>query len=653
MKNNLSRRVFIQKGVTAGIGLAVMKPVFSAIGSGSIVLAEKGKARAKIILSDNPSQIEVFAASELSTYLNKITGAKFPISGSKEKLNGTSIIIRRGEENLGPEGFHILTQGSDLLLTGYDEAGIEFAVYTFLEKYLGVRWLWPGELGEVVPSKGTLTIGIIDDIQRPDFLWRNRGPAGALWGAATGPTEMHARELSMGITKEHQQQVHLWERRNKWGGWKVYGGHNIAEIFPPRKYASTHPEYYAFVNGKRLVPGPNFDNKHGGQVCTTEPGVISTAVEWVNNFYDNHPDFQGVHISMNDSGGFCECNRCRSLDSGKTMGGGGIDAQETKGDAPARKAIITDRIFTFANQVAEQVQKKHPGKYIFCFAYGPMILPPEKIQLHPYVVPQYTLWSAYKHANLKLKQEHETLAEEWAKKANLEAIYEYDINGSWPGMHRLAVPYFAQNIRYLKKTGIQLYQTQAGDEFSTNGLNYYVTGKLLWNASEDESEILDDFYEKGFENCASAVRRFHDRMQNAWADATQGGHDVTCNSIEDKGLAELFNEELLNNCTIDLDNAYNKAKTESVRNRVDFYRKGLKYTQLTVDAITAAKALGSNPNKQLISTALEAIKQRNDYVEELKNNYVLPYFWVQYNNVQRNFLPSIKHLEALLQKVDV
>lgn len=628
-----------------------MQQVFPSWQSRRIMLALNGQAATSISINNSASKAEKFAANELATYLHKITGGKFLVTSKKNK-KGANIHIGKGVAALGPEGFRIHTDGEKLMLTGFDDRGVEFSVYTFLEKYLGVRWLWPGELGEVVPSAPTLSIGDIDDTQSPDFLWRNRGPGGVLWGAASGPTEMRARELVMGITKEHQQEVQLWEKRNKWGGWKVYGGHNLIEIFPPAEYASSHPEYYALVKGKRDVPGPDYDNKHGAQLCTTEPGVINTVVEWVNNFYDTHSDYQGVHISMNDGGGFCECDRCLSLDSGETMAPEGIDAQETKASS-RRKRVITDRIFTFANQVAERVQTRHPGKFIFCFAYGPMILPPKKVQLHPQVIPQYTLWSAYKHANSEIRQEHESIAAAWAANANRAAIYEYHINGSWPGMPRLAITNYSENIRFLKSKGIQLYQTQSGDGFSTNGLNYYVTGKLLWNTSTKENEVLNDFYEKGFESAAAPIRRFHERMEKAWTDATRNGKDITCNSLEDTGLAELFNEQLLIDCTADLDLADSLSSTEKITKRINFYRQGLNYTKLTVEAVSAAKALGPTPTRQMLTAALKAISRRTAYVEEIKNEFVLPYFWIRYNNEQRNFLPSIPHLQQLLANAEL
>jgi hypothetical protein len=464
---------------------------------------------------------------------------------------------------------------------------------------------------------------------------------------------MHARERLMGIAEEHQSQVRLWEKRNKWGGWKIYGGHSLGEIFPPEKYARGHPEYYALINGKRAVPGSDYDYKHRGQVCTTNPEVVQAAAEWVSRFYDAHPEYHAVHITMNDGGGFCECDRCRALDSGRVMQKSGIDAEESKGSG--RNTIITDRIFTFVNQVSERVQKKHPGKYVVSMAYSRYIMPPEKIRLNPFVIPQYCMWGAYRHANPELKHEHEAIAAAWAKAANKAGIYEYYINGSWPGLHRLVVPQIAESIRYLKQQGIRLYQTQSGDEFGTNGINYYVAGKLLWNASLDEREILEDFYTKAFGRAGPAVRRFHARLEKAWADATRDGRDVSCNSLENTRVAELFTPELMKAASSDLDEAAATTESDVMRRRVEFYRKGLRYTELTAEAVRAARAVDlrsdSARQKRLVVAALDACRRRQRFVEDLKNDYVLPYFWVRYNDEQRaQFLP-VARLEALLIKL--
>lgn len=645
------------------------------------VIVRNGTANATIVVAEKASEDELFAADELQSYIKKSSGVSIPIKKDNERLSGNIIAIGRnkintdanlGTDSLAREGFRIKTADKVLSLAGKDNAGTQFAVYTFLEKCLGVRWFWPGELGEVVPEIKTIAVEQIDDTEEPDFKWRNRGPGGALWGAHMGPTDKKSRELLLGITPEHQKEVELWEKRNKWGGMKIYGGHALGEIFPPEKYAKTHPEYYALVGGKRTVPDENYDYKHDCQVCTTDPNVIKVTAAWVRNFLDEHPDYDGVHITMNDGGGYCECEKCRALDSDELIKRAGIDAEEMK-KKPDKYTVITDRIFTFVNQVAVEVQKTHPGKYVVSMAYSRYIQPPKKIQLNPYVIPQYCLWSAYKHANVKVKKEHEEIAAEWAKAAKKAAIYEYYINGSWPGMHRLFVPYLADSIRYLYKhgNGIELYQMQAGDEFGINGINYYVTGKMLWDTSLDEKEILNDFYQKAFGNAAESIRRFHNRLTDAWSKATADGNDVTCTSLKDTTLLGLFTPQLLEQCHQDLADADKVADNDLIRKRIDFYRKGLHFTELTVDAVGAAKKVFETAKtakklkaldvgllppdkenlKKLVEEALAAWEKRDKFVEELKNDYVLAYFWVKYTDYSRDKFCPVADLQELLKSL--
>jgi hypothetical protein len=421
---------------------------------------------------------------------------------------------------------------------------------------------------------------------------------------------------------------------------KIYGGHSLGEVFPPEKYARTHPESYALINGKREVPGPDYDYKHGGQVCTTNPGVIRATIDWVRNLLDRRPEYDGVHITMNDSGGFCECERCRALDSGELLKRPGIEIEEMK-KAPSKYGVITDRVFTFVNKVAEEVEQTHPGKYVASMAYARYAPPPRRVRLRPSVIAQYCLWSAYRHANPAMRDEQHATAAAWAQAGGRAGIYEYYINGSWPGFHRLVVPQIAASIKTLRSQGIDLFQTQSGDDFAINGINYYVAGRLLWNTSQDPQAILDDFYQKGFQKAAPAVRRYHQRLQDAWSAVTVGGEDVNCSSFENTRLPELFTEELLVQCHRDLDEASRAADNDLIRRRVEFYRQGLRYTELTVAAVRAARRAFAAPQQRpLIDQALQAWAERDRFVERLKDDFVVAYFWVRYNDLQRDFHPA-------------
>ena len=640
-----------------------------------LVLVDIGKSNAIIVISRDASPNVILAAREFQHYIKKKTQADLRILDDSEMVQGNLILI--GDSNpvrsldIDPFGknkdsYIIKTYDDVLVLIGKSDEGTLNAVYSFLENYLGIRWYWPGELGEIVPERSSIAIGNIDIIETPDFEWRNRGPEGALWGATSGPTEMHARELLLGVSEEHQKEVQRWEQRNKWGGLKIYGGHALGEIFPPEKYAKTHPEYYALIDGKRDVPGPDYDYKHEGQICTTNPDVIKTAVAWAVDFFNNNPDYDGVHLTLNDGRGFCECDNCQALDTGEFVTRPGIDLEEMK-SKPAKYTVISDRVFTFMNEVCKEVQKVHSGKYIVSMAYSRYTNPPKNIDIHPYVMPQYCMWSAYKHSNTEIQLKHSEIASGWAEAAPQTAIYEYHINGSWPGMHRHVVSQIANSIRFLNSFGIKYYQTQSGDEFAINGLNYYVTAKLLWDTSQNEDDILNDFYSNAFGSAADAIKAFHTRLQSAWSIATADGIDVNCSSLKKTRLLELFTPELIEACNNDLKTARERADTDMIKDRIDFYQKGLRFTELTVNAVRAAKQIEkkgidlfpldaaiklikrADPGeiKPLLEQALDAWEERNRFVDHLKNDYVVAYFWVKYNDVQRNFNPT-QNLKTML-----
>ncbi|MDD4190604.1 MAG: DUF4838 domain-containing protein [Mangrovibacterium sp.] len=662
ISNKISRRDFIGKSTLLASGLLVSGLDKA---QSDVIIIKKSASNSTIVLNSDATEGEKFAAKELQIYLKKISGIEIPIKKDTLKSQDNMILVGKNKiveklgintEGLTKEGFHIKTIGSNLALVGHDDSGTQFAVYTFLERYLGVRWFWPGESGEVVPRRENIILRQIDDTEEPDFKWRNRGPGGALWGTNQGPTEMDAKARLLGITENHQKEVKLWEKRNKWGGMKIYGGHILSEIFPPEKYSKTHPEYYALVNGKRDVPRDDYDHKHECQVCTTNPDVLQVAVEWARNFFDSNTDYDAVNMSMNDGMGFCECKVCLALDSNTSSEQPDIAIEETK-EENVKNTVITDRIFTFYNQVTEELHKTHPEKYIVVLAYSRYSQPPSRVGIHPYLIPQYCLWSAYKHANIDIRESHKKITSEWSKLANKMGIYEYYINGAWPGMHRLVMPYIAESIKDLKRQGIDLYQTQSGDEFAINGLNYYVAGKLLWDTSLDLKAILDDFYQKAFGSSGKAIRQFHQRLREAWKMATQNGVDVKCD--KNTCLLEYFTPDLLEECRKDLEDAEKAADNEKVLERIDFYKKGFQYTVLTVDAVKVTKELEklgtisiqsqniqnetermkNGSEKDTIIRAFNAWVKRDRYVEELKNDYVLPYFWVKYNDHFRRFNP--------------
>ena len=624
----------------------------------AVTIVEDHLPRAAIVIHERASAQEKFAAAEMKRYLAKITGAEVEITTAKGHPFEHSIHISRrdhlsdrrlGAEKLQREGFIIAVQGRDLLLVGADDDGVEHAVYAFLERFCGVRWYWPGASGEIIPRKATIQVKDIHLREEPDFQWRHMGPGGPLWG----PKDKWEKERELGVSEEHQREVALWERRNRLGGFKIADGHAWIRIIPPEKCGEEHPEWFALVNGKR--DNAYHDGKHANQLCTTNREMIDTFVARVREYLDTH-DVDAVSISPNDGLGFCECEQCRALDTGDMMELGG-----------EKYPVLTDRIFTFANEVAERIAKTHRDKYLLLLVYSLYVVPPKRVKLRDNIIAQFCMQSAI-HWNKDLRgRDYQRLRELscWSKELG---IYEYYINGSWPDLPRLFLPLITDSIRLCHELGFRYYSPQMGSGFAINGLNYYVAARLLWAVQTDIPALLADFYEKCYGPAAPMMQCYYEQLEKAWREAkslpafTEQSHYAW--------YMETFSPEFLTDCQRYLQRAYALADSDEIRQRIGFAQGGFKYVLLTLDAVTKANALEQRgvvlfplekaqerwaeidreeDLRRLLSETVEAWERRGRYIEELKQGYEISYLWVRYTDENRQFNP-LKNLYILQGK---
>ena len=148
-----------------------------------------------IVIKKDAPKVVRFAAKELQGYLKKISGKKYPVITDDMNVTNRMIMVGQSKytdklkirKKFDADAFVIKSVGKNLVLLGDDldkgrgslipfdyrtsRKGSLFAVYTFLEKFYGVRWFWPGEEGEVVPKTATIIIPQnIDVYEKPAFF---------------------------------------------------------------------------------------------------------------------------------------------------------------------------------------------------------------------------------------------------------------------------------------------------------------------------------------------------------------------------------------------------------------------------------------------------------------------------------------------------
>jgi len=182
--------------------------------------------------------------------------------------------------------------------------GTRFAVYEWLDHALGCRWLWPGELGRVVPRTTTISFETGDTKYVPQHkcsFWRPCVDSRA-WPTPEG------RDAYITV-------MALWQMRNR-----LFCDRNVQEYdhgFQPywARYHETHPEWFNMLPDGTRRPDPLYENGAPTLIsmCVSNPELAREVV--INNINDPHFAIAGrINVSGNDTAGRCTCDNCMAWD---------------------------------------------------------------------------------------------------------------------------------------------------------------------------------------------------------------------------------------------------------------------------------------------------------------------------------------------------
>ena len=331
-----------------------------------MLLVEKGGNPVPIVVAEGASAATTRAARELASYIAKISGAQPDVvTGVPEPIPDRAIWIGVQPKLTEifpdvdfafakPEEILIVCDGRNVAIAGRDrmvnDAQIEFgtanAVYTFIQDVLGVRWLWPGPLGEDVPTHETISLAPFTHRFAPMFLSRVVFTAAQRWGNAAEWTRL--------------QRLALDSRRGP------TGSHAYTDWW--QRFAKTHPEYFALQpDGTRSGwPSPG-----GAKLCVSNPDVWKQWLADAEGRLQADPSVNYLIASPNDghSSGICICEKCRAWDR-QDGSAWPFSWQGTSQEYVA----LTDRYVTFWNHLAEILRERFPDRddlFVRTNAYGP------------------------------------------------------------------------------------------------------------------------------------------------------------------------------------------------------------------------------------------------------------------------------------------
>ena len=609
----------------------------------SLILSEKGEARASILISPTASASTQKAAKELSVALGKITGGTFAIERedpnrwtrqedgtwqSVQKDRVTLLVV--GETQLGEaagisgkdlpaEGTRLVTRNNALFLLGSEKSsrgvslqGPEFAVSSFLERHAGVRWLWPGELGSVYPRHPDLQIRPMEETDAPAIAMRkmrNLGgggkrfhnpetvdasamdkealePQGSIGKRITQSLDLMGRPVSKHLARF--PETYPWFARMRLGSSVILRCTHAFDGWY-EKYFASHPEWFALQPSGLRVQRPVRE-----QLCFADPGVVRASAEMVLQQLADEPELTAASISPNDGSGenfFDMSEMSRRLDPPNApkinfsyrLGGVALEAPYPS---------LSDRICTFYRAVAEEVARKNPAAMVGVTAYSYYRRPPLRVTLPDNVIVAFV--GLVYLDNRTLQRDRESW-EGWAAKTK-NLILRPNLFHGGHGMPLNYARRLAADFRRCYETGlIGTDFDSVLNHWATQGLNYYVLSRMLWDPSLDANQLIEDYCRAGFGAAATSVRAYFDELEKVTdrigegiaetmeqgirdeeiMDSAQASRDLFFQKIPDFYSVEVL-EKLRRHLLQAVDQA--KAEPEALR-RVEFLMQGLEYAE--------------------------------------------------------------------------
>jgi len=511
--------------------------------SAEIVLVADGEPTSVVVTAAGASSTVKLAVRELVTHVRLATGATLPVvtegtvaaddPRAAIMLGDTAAARELGLETatLEPETLVVRTAGNRLILIGGDDAttpgsrknpgrcGTLYAVYDLLRNELGVRWLWPGEDGTVVPRRATVAVGDIDRRFRPPLIQRQiRGGI----KDATGEVAKLGRtpEMRAKFVREYQ----LWALRRGIGR-RAYFQFGHAYNHWLEKYGAQHPDWFAMMpDGRRVTPERPYPSLERAKLCVTNPSLLDFIAERGAAYLESRPTVMSFSACPNDSRGYCMCPKCKALDHP---------------DAPLRPMnypggnfdypALSDRYVWFWNELAKRLGDRCPGRCIGAYAYSNYNHPPLREELSSRVIIGYVGFNY------------------------LDADYTAQSRADWDGWAATGCKLYLRPNLLLAGHGYPLnYARELGRDvkhcFDTGMLGtdfdsmthqyaaqapvFYVLTGLLWDPSREVDALYDEFIRSAYGATAPVMRRYWDRLERLTQEIAEfreqeGDHDRT------------------------------------------------------------------------------------------------------------------------------
>jgi len=464
-----------------------------------------------IVIDDAVIPSETYAAHEFQHHVQQATGVRLPIK-TKITHSNQHIFISTGKlmressagfsiDHFGPEDLRIIIRQNNIAIAGGRPRGTLYGVYTFLEDYLGIRFLTADHTH--VPSIGKQqVVGPVDRFYHPPLEMRKNDS----YDVTTNPAFSVRHRIN---TETDDPQF---------GGRTLMRliNHSFYKMIPWSKYGKEHPEYFALINGERK--GNDKRDGWGNELCLTNPDVLRIITHNVLDQLEKNPHLGNISVSQNDYSKYhlyCRCPKCSAINE--------------------REGTPMGSLLTFVNAVADAVAEKYPHVKVGTLSYQYSRKPPKTIKPRPNVQIQLCSIQCCVLHPINDPECEKNVAfcrdlDNWKKICDNIYIWNYNANFSHYQIPCPNLRVIEPNIRYFVDNhakGVFMEAARNTPAAELADLRNYIINSLLWDPTRNGEQLKNEFLELHYGPAANLIHRYiemlHDRAEAGGKHPNTGG----------------------------------------------------------------------------------------------------------------------------------
>lgn len=420
------------------------------------------------------------AVHDLKYHLEKMSGATVELVAVEDPatIKAPALVIGVPAMALGakqtqhansPEAFRVLSANGRVLISGhgeYADFGTSHGIYEFLYR-LGCDWVFPGEEGEVIPKRATVTAPDMDVQSAPSFKQR------------------HAWYGGMQQDGEAQLEFFKWMQRQKMQDRSV-----LIDSFNTGGHGST----------KRFH---QFQDELDAGTAPAETRIVKETIEHIRKRFEDGGWKKDATVCLpgygpGDGGGLQRPFTARTaIDSGRPEG--------------------TDIIILFFNTLLEATEKEFPNLHLTYLVYSWHSDYPELHKPHPRIAVEvadlnYSRFQGIGCMSSRQRHYFRNVIDMWGKlhkeQGNILHRYYYGYNVANGYLPVSMIKIFGEGIPYEHDLGFTGMRFNLYDNWEVSGANNYVAARLVWDHTQDWRALVREFCEKSYGPAAGSMERY-------------------------------------------------------------------------------------------------------------------------------------------------